>query len=80
MRNSNTFLLHIAFHLRGRVQFLNRKSASTLCIIAGLLVGVSIIAAGILENAHWLMAIGVVTILLAFVIGNSLVQKTEHKL
>jgi hypothetical protein len=32
---------------------------------------------GILDNAHWIMAIGVVVILLGFVMANSLVKKTS---
>lgn len=63
----------------GRYDFL-RKSAAIACLITGLIVGITIVVAGFLGNAVWLMAIGIGIVLLGFVVGGSLSRKGNREL
>lgn len=56
------------------------KSAAVFSIITGLLFGIAIMIAGLVSNATWLIAIGIMVILLGFLAGNSLILRISRQL
>lgn len=63
----------------GRYDFI-RKSAAIACLVSGLMFGVAVVVVGFLNGAVWVMAVGLVIVLLGFVAGGALSRKGNREL